>query len=227
MDPFKSNQAISSKKPNSSQQNSFARALAELEKNSSSQAPKDNKEFTNNSNDIFNADQKQRSGQLPIGQNSEENRSPENTNMFQEMMRDEAEKKRKNLERHREVNPVNLHEVYNRRAEQNTEKINQVRKELAKLMADMSALNKEVGLAVSQDVVSVGLSGAYHENFFEKLRQVIIMLRQKVGSARTWARQQRMKQARKNKKYGLDFSGNEAKSVHDSFHHERSMSFGA
>jgi hypothetical protein len=227
MDPFKSNQATSQKNSQNSQQNSFARALAELEKNSSGQKPKNRLSPNNGANDIFNADQLKKSGQLPVGQNPDQAQPFQDQNMFQEMMKAEAEKKRRSLERHREINPIDLNEVYNARKERTKKEINQLRIELKKLAEEVGLLNKEITLAVTQDATDMGLSGTYHENFFEKLKQLIIMLRQRVHSARTWARQQSMKQAKKRRKYGLNFAGNEAKAVHDSFHHERSMSFGA
>lgn len=230
MDPLQSaGQATSQKNSKYSQQNSFAKALAELEKNSSRRQAGsgfDNAlNKTHQGTDVFNADELKKGGQQPSGQPLDQYQPPDR-NLFQEMMKAEAEKKRRHLEQHRKINPVDLHEVYDGREEKTKKDINELRQQLKKLAEEMNLLNKEITMAVTQHATDTGMTGTYHENFFEQLRQVIVMLRQRVSSARTWARQQRLKQARK-KKRGLDFGGNEAKAVHDSFHHERSMAFGA
>ncbi|GEM_PF-556020 len=228
MDPFNSNRATSQRYSHNSPQDLFARALAELEKNSSGQKAKKNKPLqTHKAGEIFNADQLKNSGQVSVGQSLDQDQPNQAKNLFREMIKSENENRKRGVARHQEANPISEHKVFDLRSKQNTERINLIRGELDKLMNNMPASHNEVELAVTQDVVAVGLTGSYHENFFEKLKQGIILLRQRAHSARTWAKQERLKQARKRRKYGLDFADNETKAVHDSFHHERSMSLGA
>lgn len=227
MNSFTSGQNSSQKHSPSTQQNPFARALAEVEKkgqteNSLTNDQNKNQLTSNNSGSLFNADQ-----YSPFG---EQSLNPLNfTNSSEFKARQEKELKRKQLRERlqRMVNPVEQADVFDAREEQTKKRINEIRIELKGLAADIAAFYKEVDISLTQEVSSPGISGAYHDNFFAKLKEFIIMLRQKVSSARTWARQAQAKNRKKVNRFGLDFNNNEAKAVHDVFHHERSSSYGA
>jgi hypothetical protein len=139
----------------------------------------------------------------------------------------EAELKHRQMREklHKMVNPVEQTDIFNAREEQRKKQINEVRQELKKLAAEIAMFYKEIDVTLTQDVASTGISGAYHQNFFDKLRQVIMMLRQKIRSARTWAKQMKAKKNKRNVRQGLDFSNNEAKATHDMLHHERSNAY--
>ena len=85
---------------------------------------------------------------------------------------------------------------------------------------------QEVELAVMEEIASPGLTGKYYLNFFRNLRSFIMLLRQKVKSARTWATQFHAKQKKKSKgSAGLKIGGaghEQTKTVFDMMHHERS-----
>lgn len=118
---------------------------------------------------------------------------------------------------HDKVNPVNTYELFSAKEEKSKEELNQVRKELSLLIADVEGLSQDIEMAVAQDIVMPGLDGGtYYQNFFHQLRQLIMLLRQKVGSARSWAQQM---QAKGKKKKGLNYKS--TKGVQSSMNNER------
>ena len=83
-----------------------------------------------------------------------------------------------------------------------------------------------------QDVASPGLDGSYYLSFFQQLKSFILLLRQRVKSAATWARQVSAKSAKKRRhgkfSTGVDMSGNsfeETSAIFDTMHHERSTAY--
>ncbi len=131
------------------------------------------------------------------------------------LLQQKKEALRKKL--HDRVNPVNTYELFSAREEKSKEELNQVRKELELLIADIKGLNQDVEMVVAQDVVTPGIDGgSYYQNFFFQLRQFIMLLRQKVSSARSWAQQM---QAKSQKRYGLNYK--KTKDVHASMNNER------
>jgi uncharacterized protein DUF5660 len=227
MNSFTSGQNTSQKRSQSTQHNPLARALAEVEKKGQTEdIPGDNKSkikpALNKSGSLFNADQNSKSGEKTFNP-----LNFTNSNEFKEKQAKELKKKQMREKLHRMVNPVEQADVFDAREEQTKKRINEIRIELKGLATDIAAFYKEVDISLTQEVRSTGISGTYHENFFAKLKEFIIMLRQKVSSAHTWARQAKAKNKKKVNKYGLDFNNNEAKAVHDVFHHERSSSYGA
>lgn len=118
---------------------------------------------------------------------------------------------------HDRINPVDVHDLFSAKENKAKEELNQVRQELELLIADIKELNQEVAMAVSQDVVNPGSEGGvYYQNFFHQLRALIMLLRQKVSSARSWAQQM---QGKNRKKKGLNYKS--TKGVQDSMHNER------
>lgn len=122
---------------------------------------------------------------------------------------------------HEQINPVNTYDIFSAKEAKSKEELNQVRKELELLIADIKGLNQDIEIAVAQEVVTPGIDGgSYYHNFFFQLRQLIMLLRQKVGSARSWAQQMQVKG---KKKYGLNYK--KTKDVQASMNNERN--FGA
>lgn len=118
---------------------------------------------------------------------------------------------------HDKVNPVDSHELFSAREAKTKEELNQVRRELQLLITDIKDLSLEISIAVDQEIVQPGLDGGnYYQNFFHQLRQLIMLLRQKVSSARSWAVQM---QNKNKKKRGLNYKS--TKGVQDSLHNER------
>ncbi len=129
---------------------------------------------------------------------------------------------------HKKVNPVEQTDIFNAKEEENLKKLEQVRKQLKELTVELAKFYKEVDITVTKEVHNPGQTGLYYDNFFEKLRQWIMLLKQKVKSAHTWYKQMQAKKKKKKARKirgGLDLSANEAKATHDMLHHERSQAY--
>lgn len=212
-------------KPNTRQShaaNPFARALAETEKvgGGTHQQP----DATN----LFSDALSKTGGQLP--DISPDQPSPEQLKKQQE----EAEKKLKQdrLKRklHDQVNPTDMVDVFNSREKQVKEEIEKTRNELKLLAQDIAKFQKDVDVVVYQEVVNPGQEGTYYISFFQQLRQFIMLLRQKIKSARTWANQVHSKKKKKKGRFGagIRVGGNSAeqgRAVHDMMHHEQNTAF--
>lgn len=210
MDLTKNRGNTASRNPKSGQNNSsFARALAESEKRSTGNNNKSSlldKALNRSGSSFSNVDQE---------------------SLWQQQAELKEEKKKKELRErlHRKVNPVEQTDVFDARKEQVQKEIEDIRKELKSLAKEVSKFYKEVDITIEQNVADPGMQGTYHINFFQKLKQFIILLRQKVHSARTWARQMKAKRKKRSVRQGLDFGSNEAKATHDMLHHERSNAY--
>jgi hypothetical protein len=159
------------------------------------------------------------------GFNPQQLNNQQNLEQLQQEKEEELKKKQMREKLHRMVNPVEQNEIFSAKKERSKARIEEVRKELKKLAAEIAKFYKEVDVTLTQEVASPGMEGTYHQNFFEKLKQWIQMLRQKVRSARTWAKQMKQKKKKKKRHIGLNFKANEAKATHDMLHHERSNAY--
>jgi hypothetical protein len=123
-----------------------------------------------------------------------------------ERQREEMERKQKyeqqRRELHKKVNPVEQTEVFNAREAEVEKKIESLRQELKLLAKDVKEFNKEIDMTLMDEVKNPGMEGTYYINFFEKLKKFIILMRKKIKSARTWARQMSSKQKKKKRKKG-------------------------
>lgn len=190
--------------------NPFARALAETEKQSvsgntgSDQVPSPN--FPSRT---------QSSQEQLLKQNQEK--------MAQERLRRQF---------HDRVNPVNAKDVFNARKEQVKKEIEQLRYELKMLSQEIKKFHKEVEVTLMANVADPGLDGTYFRNFFQQLRYWIMLFRQQVHSARTWANQFSSKSKKKRARKmgaGIMIEGadhEQTKSIFDTMHHERSNAYG-
>lgn len=73
--------------------------------------------------------------------------------------------------------------VFSRKQEEIKAQIEAIQEELKKIIGEASELTSEVELAVEQSIVNPGI---YHLNFFNKLRQILILLRKKITDSKTW-----------------------------------------
>ncbi|MFA6814304.1 MAG: hypothetical protein GX943_01695 [Candidatus Pacebacteria bacterium] len=127
---------------------------------------------------------------------------------------------------HDQINPVDTHEIFAAQAEKNLEELKATRDELKMLAEDVKALDQEIDMALSQEVVDPGASGIGFFNFFHKLREWINLLRQQVHSAKTWMNQVSGKGKRGR---GTAFNFKKSKNVHDAMSSEKNfgMNMGA
>ena len=116
----------------------------------------------------------------------------------EDIKKQEYEKKR--LELHKKINPVDTRELFNAREEATKKKIDQIRKDLKNLAKEIRKFHKEIDITLMGRVTNTGLEGIGDEGFFDKLRAFIILLTQKVRSARTWAKQQSAKKKKMSKR---------------------------
>lgn len=191
------------------QVNPFAGSLLENEKKATGAMPPSSK-TEDNFNPFANA-------LLNSPGSSTDSDNPEFLRKQQEesLLAQKKEALRKKL--HDRVNPVNTYELYSAREEKSKEELNQVRKELELLIIDLKGLNQDIAMAVSQDVVAPGIDGGtYYTNFFHQLRQLIMLMRQQVGSARSWAAQM---QNKGKKRKGLNYKT--TKGIQSSINNER------
>lgn len=108
----------------------------------------------------------------------------------------------KRLELHKKINPVDAHEVFNAREEATKKKIENIRKELKTLAKEIKKFHKEIDITLMGQATNSGLDGIGDESFYDKLRAFIILLTQRVRSARTWAQQHNRKKSKKAAKRG-------------------------
>ena len=187
--------------------NPFASALVESEKKSSQS---DSNKQNNNENSQI-ADLLSKGGLTDFDSEFLEKEREE----FLKKQKKEALRKKL----HDKVNPVDTHELFKAKEEKNKKELEQVRKELELLIEEIKGLNTDIENAVSGEINSPGTEdAAYYTNFFHQLRAFIMLLRQKVKSARSWAQQMNSKG---KKRRGLDMRT--GKGVHDSMNSERNF----
>jgi hypothetical protein len=63
------------------------------------------------------------------------------------------------------------------------EQIESIRTELKALAASIKSLNTDIQRSITEAPVDPGI---YHKNFFERLRSILILLREQVDDSRTW-----------------------------------------
>lgn len=110
------------------------------------------------------------------------------------------EYERKRLELHKKINPVDEKELFNAREKATKKKIDDIRKQLKNLAREISKFHKEIDITLMGRVTNTGFDGIGDENFFDRLRAFIILLTQRVRSARTWAKQQNTKKKKMAKR---------------------------
>lgn len=129
-----------------------------------------------------------------------------NSEFAQQQQLEEQKKKleydKKRSELHKKINPVDTLELFNAREEATKKKIERIRKDLKNLAREIAKFHKEIDVTLMGRVTNVGFEGIGDENFFDKLRSFIILLTQRVRSARTWAQQQKKKSRKKLAKRG-------------------------
>lgn len=122
---------------------------------------------------------------------------------------------------HDQVNPVDTTEVFIQEELKTKKALERIRQELVLLVEDIKQFRKELAIATQQRVVSPGVQGSYHYNFFNQLRDFIVTIRQQVKSARTWLHTTNGKRQKTNMMRGYHGT----KNAHDQMHHEQKMAF--
>jgi hypothetical protein len=224
---------MAAKKPHQQQSiNPFAKALAETERPLSDNAPQGP---TNNS--LFSEALARTGGNFPtdggLGSMGKDLNQP-NAAFDPEQQRLELERKQKKdalrKKLHDQINPVSSENVFDARQNRVAQELEKTRQELKMLAKEIAMLRMDVDIEATKVVVNPGQQGTYYINFFQQLRQFIMLLRQKVRSARTWLNQSQSKSSKKkrSKQPGMEVAGKkheQTKTVFDTMHHERSSSY--
>jgi hypothetical protein len=201
--------------------NPFARALAETEKGTYS----GKNEKSNQDANPFSETLAKTGGQIP------ENSDPKELKKQQDQLAKEKKKSELRKKLHDRVNPVDQAEIFSANKERTQKDLNEVRKELKKLAAEITKFYKEVDIQTTQDVTEQGISeGLGLRSYFQKLKAFIILLTQKVKSARTWmnqhqSRAKRMKSRKIKGGVAIGKGSQESKAVFEMMHHERSSTY--
>jgi len=149
---------------------------------------------------------------------------------YEEQERKSLEKqKRERLRQqlHRQINPVETTDIFNAKQETIKKQIDDIRYELKALSQEIASFNKDIEITLMSTVASPGTEGKYYFSFFQKLREFIRLLREKIHSARTWSSAFQSKQ-KKRKGMGMEISGKsheQTATVFDRMHHERSTQY--
>jgi len=240
-------QALNQKKPPIQQNSAFANALLEHER-PLGDAPA-NQPAQPDKNALFSeamaraggnfaplpgqpatAQDAQPTGQAGFDQYSQAmNQQAEQQRMMEEQ-RKAQEKAALAKKLHDQINPVHSHDIFSARQEEVARTLNETRQEIKALAREIDKLNRDISLAVDQAIVEPGTDGAYYVSFLQKLRNFIMLLRQKVKSASAWAKQAQSKKAKqkRGKTPGLEIGGQQSeqtKTVFDMMHHERSTTY--
>lgn len=167
--------------------------------------------------------------------NLDQNLSPAELEKQQQELIKKQKKEALRQKLHKEINPVDLSDLYSAQEQRTKKQLEEVRKELRLFAVEVTKFYKEVDIATFQEVVNPGQSGAGLRAYFDKLREFIKLLRQKVHSARTWLNTQTAKSKKKQANgakrktgAGIEISGQsheQTKAVFDQMHHEQSSSY--
>jgi hypothetical protein len=206
--------------------NPFAQALAERERDNPNPAKSSDK-FGGKDNNMFSQ---------ALANSGGGGSAPDYDRREQERQQAEAERKQKyEVQRrklHNQVNPVDMVDVFSAREERIKKEIDSIRHELKMLANEVSKFHMDIDVVLNQEVVNPGQEGKYYISFFQQLRQFIMLLRQRIRSAQTWANQMHNKKSKKkHSKFsaGIDMAGEaheQTKSAHDMMHHENNMVYG-
>ncbi|MBW7955955.1 hypothetical protein H3C66_04445 [Patescibacteria group bacterium] len=141
----------------------------------------------------------------------------------QRQVLEQQRRERMRQELHRRVNPVDQKDIFDSRKQQVKQELEAIRHELELLTKELDGFAKDIEVAVMSNIVEVGESGKGAKGYFAKLKEFIILIRQKVHSARTWAT---TLSGKKSKQAGLNFKAkghSQTKNVWDTMHHERQL----
>lgn len=201
----------SARKQSAKQSGALARALLESEKNAGSYIPKSEPQKPE-LNPFAQALSRSGGDFLPQLNNQFPNEQTELS----------AKQKKEALRRklHEQINPVDTHEIFAAQAEKNLEELKATRNELKMLAQDVKELDQEIDLALSREVVDPGTTGIGFFNFFHKLREWIMLMREQVHSAKTWMNQVSGKGKRGR---GSAFNFKKSKNVHDAMGSEKNF----
>jgi hypothetical protein len=217
-------QALASTSKRKPTPNPLAQALAETEREKRYSSP----QATNTQTNPF-SEALARTGANPNSYSDLVNNTPlfDQQQQQQELIKQQKkEALRKKL--HDQVNPVDTRDVFSARERKVKQEIEQIRQELQLLAKDFKKFYQNIDQTLYSQQIDPGIEGTYYTNFFHQLKSFIMLLRQKLNSANTWATQLQAKGKKKRQKQGLMIGGaghEKTSTVQDMMHHERSTQY--
>jgi hypothetical protein len=208
-------------KPKQGSINPFARALAETEQNAYGQPA-----GATDAASPFSDTLARTGGQFGDLSNSI---SPDFMKQQQEELLKQKQREALRKKLHDQINPTEQTALFDAREREVKREIDKLRQDLQMLAKDVSKFEKEIERTLLTEVVEPGQTGSYFINFFHKLRSFIMLLRQKIKSASTWAKTAQSKKKKKSKQPGLQIGGlahEKTSTIQDMMHHERSSTYG-
>jgi hypothetical protein len=155
--------------------------------------------------------------------------SPDQMAEQQRLQEEKMRRERLRQTLHRQINPVETTDVYNAEKQRVKKQIEEIRHELKLMVAEVAAFHEEIEISIMANVPDAGTQGKYYFSFFEKLKELIKMMRQQIHSARTWATAMHgKKKKRQGGKAGLEIGGQQYEqtaTIYDRAHHERSTQY--
>jgi len=154
--------------------------------------------------------------------------SPDQMAEQQQLQEEKMKRERLRMELHRQINPVETTDIYNAEKQRVKKQIEEIRYELKLMVQEVAAFHEDVEISIMSNVVDPGQQGKYYFNFFEKLKEMIKLMRQQIQSARTWATTMQSKKRKKGSKASMDISGQDYEqttAIYDRAHHERSTQY--
>ncbi len=194
MDIFNQNTTSSKKSQGSSQQNSFARALAEMERSRGGHMSDEN--LAADGTDVSEPQAKD--------------------------LEEQAKKQRLRKEMHAKVNPAEQSAVFDAREKQVKRELEQIRAALKKRVEKRRRpSNRPIDIAVEKRVVNPGQQGTYDKGFLDHIKSGLSLLLQQAKSADVWRQRAEARKAKQRRKRGLNFEGNAGKATHEMLNPER------
>lgn len=197
--------------------NPFARALSETEQS----------QYSNLGNGFPNSDTSLFRDAMSKAGGSMADSVPSNDDYLKRQQEEQAKLRKRELIKkklHDQVNPVK-EDVFDSQKKRVKEELEKTRQELAMLSKEIAKMRKDVDIATFQQVAEPGTKGTYYISFFQQLRSFIMLLRQRIKSAQTWATQMNAKKKKKGKNgQAMSLDGKagheQTKTVFDMMHHE-------
>ncbi len=133
-----------------------------------------------------------------LGRGSSGSEVSQNQDYWKREQIDQEELERQQLRRlrHQELTAT---PIYDRHSEEVKSQIEALRKELQALAKDLGSMASSTLKAIDEEVAN---PGTYHLNFFEKLRQFIILLRKQINDSQNWLELAYARKAAKSRYWG-------------------------
>ena len=151
--------------------------------------------------------------------------SPDQMAEQQRMQEEKMKRQRLRETLHRQINPIETTDIYNAEHQRVKKEIEEIRHELELMIGEVAIFRQDVQISIMSNVPDAG-TGKYYISFFQKLKELIKMLRQQIHSAGTWATA--MQSKKRKRKGGMEIGGQQYEqtaTIYEQMHHERATQY--